>query len=97
MKGMATRALLSTSGLARWTSRNPWKTVITWLVILVLGGIFAGTLGDNVTTDFRILSNPEAQQGLDLIEERMGRAPFNETVVITSEVLTVDDPGSRWS
>jgi RND superfamily putative drug exporter len=82
----------STAGLARWTSRNPWKTVIAWVVILVLGGMFAGTLGDNVTTDFRILSNPEAQQGLDLIEARMGRAPFNETVVVTSETLTVDDP-----
>ncbi|MDQ2683371.1 MAG: MMPL family transporter [Chloroflexota bacterium] len=85
-------AILSTSGLARWTSRNPWKTVIAWVVILLIGGMLAGTLGDNVTTDFRILSNPEAQQGLDLIEERMGRAPYNETVVITSDTLTVDDP-----
>src|SRR5215213_1719861 len=85
-------ALFSTSGLARWTSRNPWKTIIAWVVILVFGGFFAGTLGDHVTTDFRILSIAEAQQGLDLIEERMGRAPFNETVVITSKNLTVDDP-----
>jgi RND superfamily putative drug exporter len=84
--------LFSTAGLARLTSRNPWKTVIVWLVILVVGGMFAGTLADHVTTDSRILSNPEAQQGLDLIEERMGRAPFNETIVITSSSLTVDDP-----
>jgi uncharacterized membrane protein YdfJ with MMPL/SSD domain len=83
---------LTTTGLARWTSRNPWKTVIAWVVILAIGGMFAGTLGDNVTTDFRILSNPEAQQGLDLIEQRLGRPPLNETVVITSQTLTVDDP-----
>ena len=62
------------------------------MLILAVGGVFAGTLGDNVTTDFRILSNPEAQQGLDLIEERLGRAPLNETIVITSKTLTVDDP-----
>ena len=85
-------ALLSTTGLARWTSRNPWKTVIAWVVILLLGGVFAGTLGDNVTTDSRILSDSDAQAGLDLIEDRMGRAPFNETIVVTSETLTVDDP-----
>jgi RND superfamily putative drug exporter len=66
--------------------------VIAWVVILAIGGMFAGTLGDNVTTDFRILSNPEAQQGLDLIEERLGRTPLDETVVITSGTLTVDDP-----
>ena len=85
-------SLFSTAGLARWTSRNPWKTVIAWVVILVLGGLSAGTLGDNVTSDFRILSNPEAQKGLDLISERRGDEPFNETIVITSETLTVDDP-----
>ena len=85
-------SLFSTTGLARWTSRNPWKTVIAWVAILVLGVLSAGTLGDNVTSDFRILSNPEAQKGLDLIEERNGQAPLNETIVITSETLTVDDP-----
>ncbi len=84
-------SLLSTAGLARWTSRNPWKTVIAWVVILVLGGLSAGTLGDHVTSDFRILSNPESQKGLDLIGERRGKEPFNETIVVTSETLTVDD------
>jgi RND superfamily putative drug exporter len=95
MKRTAPNGLVSTVGLARWTSRNPWKTVIAWLAILVLGGFFAGTLGDHVTTDFRILSDAEAQQGLDLIEDRMGRAPFNETIVVTSKTLTVDDPAFR--
>jgi RND superfamily putative drug exporter len=81
----------STTGLARLTSRNPRKTVLVWLIILVFGGIAASTLSDYVTTDSRILSNPEAQQGLDLIEQQMGRAPLDETIVITSNTLTVDD------
>ena len=84
-------SLFSTAGLARWTSRNPWKTVIAWVVILALGGFSASSLGDNVTSDFRILSNPESQKGLDLIEDRKGEFEFTETIVITSESLTVDD------
>ena len=85
-------SVFSTAGLARLTSRNPWKTVLVWVLILVLGGFSASSLGDNVTSEVQLLNNPESQQGLDLIEERMGQEPFRETLVITSETLTVDDP-----
>src|SRR5690606_4990309 len=41
----------------------------------------------------RLLDNPESNQGRDLLERRMGfETPLTETIVVTSDSLTVDDP-----
>ena len=89
-------SLFSTAGLARVSSRHPWRVLGIWLVILVLGGFSASTIGSVTTTDFAILNDPEATQGLELMEERMGRDdPLTESVVVTSTDTTVDDPAFR--
>ncbi len=85
--------LFSTAGLARLTARNPWKTIIVWIVILMLGGYSSSLIGDRLTTDFTFYSKPESIQGQNLLEDHFGTQALTETIVIQSDALTVDDPG----
>ena len=84
--------LFSTGGLARASAHHPWRVILAWIVVLLVGGFFASTIGDHTTTESKFLSNPESVQGLDVIKERIGRSdPLTETVIVMSETLTVDD------
>ncbi|MCA9860264.1 MAG: MMPL family transporter, partial [Thermomicrobiales bacterium] len=84
----------STAGISASSARHPWRTVGIWLVLLVLGGLFSGLfLSDALTTNVELLDNPESIQGSNLLEERMGyEMPLTETIVVSSDSLTVDDP-----
>lgn len=85
-------SLFSTGGLARASSRHPWRVIGLWIVILIGGGYFASTIGDYTTTEATFLNNPESVQGTDLIEQRFGNSDdLGETVIVRSENLTVDD------
>ena len=86
-------SLFSTGGLARASSRHPWRVIGLWIVVLIVGGFFASTIGDYTTTEASFLNNPESVQGTDLIEERFGKTDeIGETVVVRSETFTVDQP-----
>src|SRR5215211_1834438 len=87
-------SLFSTAGLARLSAKRPWTTVGVWLVILVLAIVStASSLGDALTTEANFLNKPESVRGLDLLEDRLGfDDPLTETVIITSDGKTVDDP-----
>ena len=83
----------STAGLARLSARRPWRTLAVWLLILVLAGISAPSLGDALTTETSFTNHPESRVGDDLLEERLrGPRPATETVIVRSESATVDDP-----
>jgi RND superfamily putative drug exporter len=83
----------STAGMARLTSRHPWRTIIVWVVILAIAGWQASLIGDRTTSDFKFNTKPESVKGFDLIEEHMGgKQALTETVVVSSDTLTVDDP-----
>ena len=62
--------------------------------MLVAGAIFAGMfLSDALTTDIQLLDNPESIQGENLLADRMGyETPLTETIIVSSDSLTVDDP-----
>jgi len=84
--------LLSTGGLARASARHPWRVIVMWIVILFAGGYFASTIGDVTTTESNFINKPESVKGTDLMKERLGRDDqLSETIVVTSETLTVDD------
>src|SRR4051795_11677136 len=91
-KGGDPLSAFSTAGLARVTSRNPWKVVAVWIVILALGGWSASKIGERVVTDFTFYSKPESIVGQDLLEQHFGTQALTETIVISSSALTVDDP-----
>jgi RND superfamily putative drug exporter len=53
-------------------------------------------IGDRTTSDFNFATEPESIKGLNLIEERMGgEQALSETIVVSSDTLTVDDPAFR--
>src|SRR5688572_8996657 len=83
----------STAGLARITSRHPWRTIGLWVVILLIDLWHASLIGDRVTSEFDFGTEPESIHGLNRLEERIGREePLRETVVICCDSLTVDAP-----
>ena len=86
-------SLFSTAGLARITARRPWRTIDIWLVVLILGAWQMSMIGDRTTSEVNFKNAPESVQGLNVLEDRLGRKePLTETVVIWSDSLTVDDP-----
>ena len=89
-------SFLSTRGLARITSRHPWRTLGFWLVLLVLAAVMAPRLGDALTTEGNFTNRPESVVGDDLLEERLrGERPMTETIIVRSETATVDDAAFR--
>ena len=91
---------LSTSSISLTSAKNPWKTIVVWIVVLVGAMMLAATtLGDVLTTEFAFTNTPEAQRGVDLIEELRGEElSTNEIVIVQSDTLTTDDAefNKKW-
>ncbi len=86
------RSTFSTEGLSRASALHPWRTMLLWVVFLVLAVVSASSLNDALTTEGGFLSNPESEKGAELLEERLrGKDPVTETVIVRSESSTVDD------
>ncbi|MEE8470068.1 MAG: MMPL family transporter [Dehalococcoidia bacterium] len=86
---------LSTESLARGAALRPWATIGVWLAILVAAVMLSATLlGDALTTEEAVTSNPESEQASNLLEERLGGSEdtMDEMVIVRSTTLTVDDP-----
>ncbi len=85
---------LNPESLARVSSRNAWKTVGIWIVILVAGFVTSGMiLSDALTTDFNFTNNPEAVRAQKILErERLEQDVSTETIVMTGGKGAVQDP-----
>ena len=85
---------LSTAGLAGFSARHPWRVLCAWLIVLVAGIVLASGLADVLTSEANLTATPDSIVGSDLLKERL-RAnhdePLTETVIVTSERLTIDD------
>src|SRR5918995_3801363 len=95
--GVHIMKLPSTSDLARISAAHPWRVLAVWILALVLAVATMGVLGDSTTTEMRFTNNPEAQQGMDILE-RAGlddNNPTDETVIVQAKIATVDDPAYR--
>jgi RND superfamily putative drug exporter len=91
--------LLSTRGLARASSRHPWRTIAVWVVALFLAVGAIATLLE-FTTDSEVTNNPESEQAYDLLNRLPPSPPeevVNELVVVRSDRLTVEEPAFRAS
>lgn len=79
--------------LVRASARRPWLTVATWLIVLVTAvGLTSAFLGDALTTEASLTTNPESAQAQEIIEEFRGATPGTELVVVTSDTLDVTAP-----
>lgn len=83
-----------TERLARMSAKRPWWVVLLWVGLFVFSGyLIVNLLGDALTTDADLTTNPESKQARALIEERLhGPQRSNEIVIVQSQTLTVDDP-----
>ncbi len=63
------------------------------MLLAVSIAIMSTLLASALTTQFVFTNTPEAQRGVDLIEEMRG-VPIstNEVVIVRSETMTIDDP-----
>ncbi len=85
---------LSTGKLARGCARRPWLTIGIWILISILSVLsIMFFLGSSLTTEMKFTSNPESEQGRQLLINRLrGPEKINEVVIVTSPNSTVDDP-----
>ena len=85
---------MSTEGLARACANHPKRTLVGWLAaVLVSFVVIALLLGDALTSDGDVTSNPESKQAEALIHESFPPEPrASEIVIVRSDRYTVDDP-----
>ena len=63
------------------------------MLLAVSIAIMSTLLASALTTQFVFTNTPEAQRGVDLIEEMRGLPiSTNEVVIVRSETMTIDDP-----
>jgi uncharacterized membrane protein YdfJ with MMPL/SSD domain len=87
---------LSTESLARSSATHPWRTVLIWTAALVLGFVLISLLLESATTvEGNFTNSPDSKVAQDLVEERIRPTRAQETAVITSSTLTVDDPAFK--
>ncbi len=85
-----------TGRLAAICARRPRVVICLWLLLLIVGGLFARNIGDVVNSNPKLFFTPESAKGSDLLEQRMsGPAQAQEVVVVQSPDKTVDDAGFR--
>ena len=84
----------STERLARACAGHPKRTLAVWLVaVLVSFVVIALLLGDALTSEGDVTSNPESKQAEELIRESFPPEPTpSEIVVVRSDRYTVDEP-----
>ena len=82
----------STAGLAKSSAAHPWRTIVIWIVALIVAGGLSSTLGGALTTSTNFTGKPDSQKGSDLVQDRLRpHRPITETVILQSDTLTVDD------
>jgi putative drug exporter of the RND superfamily len=86
-----------TERLAYACARHPWRTIVAWIIAIVVAVLFVGAfLGGALTSEAEVTNDPESLQGYDLIAERFPQRQFTtELVVVRSEDSTVKDPAFR--
>ena len=87
----------STERLARACAVHPGRSVTVWgAAVLVSFVVIALLLGNALTSDGDVTSNPDSKQAAALIRESFPPAPTpSEIVVVRSDRYTVDDAAFR--
>jgi RND superfamily putative drug exporter len=87
---------LSTEALARASAKKPWVAIAVWLVVLVGAYAVMNLLSGSLSNNNDMTNNPEYKKGSDILTARLGSSDkIDETVIIHSDTLTVDDPAFK--
>ena len=86
-----------TEFLARLSTKRPWLTIATWVILVAIGiALNARLLDSATTTELRLTGQVESQQAAALLEDRLrGPQAITEIVIVQSGSFTVDDPEFR--
>jgi putative drug exporter of the RND superfamily len=91
-----------TEALARASSRHPWRTIIAWLVVVVLSFAAIGMfLGDALTGDPDVTTETESKRANALLFERFPHdreteeQAISEVAILRSESGSAEDAGFR--
>ena len=91
-----------TEALARASSRHPWRTIIAWLVVVVLSFAAIGMfLSDALTGDPDVTTETESKRANALLFERFPHdreteeQAISEVVILRSESGSAEDAGFR--
>ena len=86
-----------TGALARMCADHPIRTIIVWVILLIVAlGVSGEFLASATTTDLRLGGQYESERGQALLEEKLrGPQKLAEIVVVQSQTLTVDDAAFR--
>jgi RND superfamily putative drug exporter len=85
---------LGTEYLARASARRPWVTIGIWIAVLAAAFFVISTFfGSALTNEEKMTNNPESIVAGNILDERLGKSDsIDETIIVTSSTLTVDDP-----
>ena len=88
-------ALGFTGRIAGAAARHPWRMIVVWLVVLAAAIFAAGSLGDVLTNEDKLLVSTESQRADELIEAHSALITDTneELVVVEATGLTIDAPG----
>ena len=83
------------SSLGRWCYRHPWRVLIAWLLVIVIAGGAAGSLG-SAYGGTPAAPDAESSLGADILDAHFGRigAVISGRIVFRAE-QGVDDPAVR--
>lgn len=84
----------ATGRVARASAKRPWLTMGAWAVGLVIAAIAAGSLGDSLVQQDKILTTTESGTADSINKAVRGGndMPVTETIIITSDRHTFRDP-----
>ncbi len=85
---------LSTQTIAAASARHPWRTIVAWIVVVVLAIVAIVTLlGGSLTTEGEPTNNPESERADEALFQAIPpdpRTAVSDIVVIRSDEHTVD-------
>ncbi len=59
-------SLLSTEGLAERSAHHPWRTIVVWVVLFLVGGFGASQIAGVLTNEFALTNNADSVVGVAL-------------------------------
>jgi uncharacterized membrane protein YdfJ with MMPL/SSD domain len=90
---------LSPTTLVLMSARYPWRTIGTWIVLVVIGVIGIGTLlGGALTTEGNPTNNPQSMRAEEVLNDSFpaaSGAAVTDIIVVRSATYTIDEPEFR--
>lgn len=79
--------------LTKASARHPWRTIIAWIVlVMVMGGLSGALLSDVLTTDIAFTNRPDSVVANDILASKFDGADADvEFILIKATGATVDD------